>query len=152
MFDIVNWNYYFCHLLFGFSAPLVFGYMAIPSKNDVDVVPLRQFVRNVSAVPVSAWPGALYRSFRRDLASVKAGIPWSPWSGLLVTLFFSVGNEVFVDPIKNGIPFTSDYYHFVLDMIGLGSCMLLSNFVFRDRQGNTRTNYETETGVISSVP
>jgi hypothetical protein len=48
---------------------------------------------------------------------------------------------MYVDSRENGIPFSSAYQNFVADMLGLGLCLLLSHFTFRDPQGSTRTDY-----------
>jgi hypothetical protein len=115
-FNIIVWSYNFCHFLYGFCAALLAGYVTIPS---------RIFKRS---------PG-------ENFHALKAGIPWSPWGGLIIVLFLSAYNEMVVDPRENGIPFASAYQNFVADMLGLGLCLLLSHVTLRDHQGRTRTDY-----------
>jgi hypothetical protein len=115
-FNIIVWSYNFCHFLYGFCAALLLGYVTIPSK-------------------------LFKRSIKENFHALKTGIPWSPWGSLIIVLFISAFNEMYVDPRQNGIPFTSAYQNFVADMLGLGLCLLLSHFTFRDRQGSTRTDY-----------
>ncbi|WP_213940458.1 hypothetical protein [Pseudomonas sp. dw_612] len=119
-FNIIRWSYNFCHFLYGFCAALTLGYVTLPSR----------FFK---------------RSWRENLYALKAGIPWSPWGGLIIVLFLSAYNEMYVDPRENGIPFSSAYQNFVADMLGLGLCLLISHFALRDRQGNTRTDYAADT-------
>ncbi|MDN3222140.1 hypothetical protein [Pseudomonas nunensis] len=118
VFNIIVWSYNFCHFLYGFCAAMSLGYVTVPSR----------FFK---------------RSLRENLHVLKDGIPWSPWGGLIIVLFLSAYNEMYVDPRENGIPFSSAYANFVADMLGLGLCLFLSHFTFRDRQGKTRTDYET---------
>ncbi|MFJ2685013.1 hypothetical protein ACIOYV_14870 [Pseudomonas sp. NPDC087342] len=118
VFNIIVWSYNFCHFLYGFCAAMSLGYVTVPSR----------FFK---------------RSLRENFHVLKDGIPWSPWGGLIIVLFLSAYNEMYVDPRENGIPFSSAYANFVADMLGLGLCLFLSHFTFRDRQGKTRTDYAT---------
>lgn len=123
VFDLIGSHYNFCHMLFGFAFPLLLGYFAIPPK-QVERVKFRVFLDRVLKTPVGAWPLAIARSVVRDF---RAGIPWSPLAGVVVTLFFSLGNEVIIDPMTNGIPFTSAYEHFVADVIGMALFLLVTH-------------------------
>lgn len=127
VFDLIRWNYNFCHMLFGFAFPLLLGYMAIPPK-QVERVNFRVFLIQVMNTPVRAWPRAIARSVVRDF---RTGIPWSPIAGVLVTLFFSLGNEMVVDPMTNGIPFTSAYGNFVADAVGMALFLLVTHSIAR---------------------
>ncbi|KOY01700.1 hypothetical protein [Pseudomonas nunensis] len=125
VFNIIVWSYNFCHFLYGFCAAMSLGYVTIPTR----------FFK---------------RSLRENFHVLKEGIPWSPWGGLIIVLFLSAYNEMYVDPRENGIPFSSAYANFVADMLGLGLCLFLSHFTFRDRQGKTRTDYETTPAMSSA--
>jgi hypothetical protein len=71
---------------------------------------------------------------------------------LIIVLFLSAYNEMYVDPRENGIPFSAAYQNFVADMLGLALCLILSHFTFRDRLGNTRTDYSTGSEVSPIRP
>lgn len=107
-FNIIVWSYNFCHFLYGLCAALLAGYVTVPTR----------FFK---------------RSLQENVHALKAGMPWSPWGGLIIVLFLSAYNEMVVDPRENGIPFTSAYQNFVADMLGLSLCLVLSHFAFRDR-------------------
>lgn len=122
--DLILWNYYLCHVLFGFTFPLVLGYMTIPPKL-IDPVPFRLFWAQVKRTPPKHWPQAVAGSITRDL---EKGVPWSPVAGVVMTLFFSILNEMIVDPETNGVPFTSAYGHFIADVAGLVLFLLVSHW------------------------
>jgi len=125
-FNVIGWNYDFCHALFGFTFPLFFSYLGFFSRASMQKLKWRQVVRGVLAVPLVSWPlsllGLLWRSIVRDF---NQGIPWTPWVGVAITLSFSIGNEVLVDPVANGIPFFSAYGHFVADLLGMAAFFFL---------------------------
>ncbi|MGF6209336.1 hypothetical protein [Pseudomonas frederiksbergensis] len=125
-FNIIVWSYNFCHFLYGLCAALLLGYVTIPTR----------FFK---------------QSLRDNFHALKTGIPWSPWGGLIIVLFLSAYNEMYVDPRENGIPFSAAYQNFVADMLGLALCLTLGHFTFRDRLGNTRTDYATSSEV-GSIP
>lgn len=123
-FNIIVWSYNFCHFLYGFCAALSLGYVTIPTR----------FFK---------------QSLRENFHALKDGVPWSPWGGLIIVLFLSAYNEMYVDPRENGIPFSAAYQNFVADMLGLALCVILSHFTFRDRLGNTRTDYAARSNMGS---
>lgn len=127
VFDLIGWNYNLCHMLFGFAFPLLLGYMAIPPK-QVERVKFRVFLIQVISTPVQVWPRAIVRSIGRDF---RTGIPWSPLAGVVVTLFFSLGNEMVIDPMTNGTPFTSAYGNFVSDVLGMALFLLVTHPIAR---------------------
>jgi hypothetical protein len=126
-FNIIVWSYNVCHFLYGLCAALLLGYVTIPTR----------FFK---------------QSLRDNFHALKTGIPWSPWGGLIIVVFLSAYNEMYVDPRENGIPFSAAYQNFVADMLGLALCLILSHFTFRDRLGNTRTDYSTGSEVSSIRP
>ncbi|WP_024777091.1 hypothetical protein [Pseudomonas corrugata] len=66
------------------------------------------------------------------------GICWIPVAGVAYVLAGSIGNEVFIDPATNGIPFTLAYENFVADVFGM-SLFLLVTFPFVTRQKRARS-------------
>lgn len=40
-------------------------------------------------------------------------------------MVFSIANEVVIDPISNGVPFTSAYSNLLADLVGVGSFLLI---------------------------
>ncbi|MCL6692421.1 hypothetical protein M8R19_27425 [Pseudomonas sp. R3.Fl] len=118
-FNVVGWNYHLCHMLFGFTFPFFLSYLVVSGKK-VDPLPLREVLKRIAQVPVLLWPleslFAIGRGIKRDF---NEGLPWTPWVGAVFTLCFSMGNEMIVDPVTNGIPFTSAYTHFVADVFGI---------------------------------
>ncbi|SDR92811.1 hypothetical protein [Pseudomonas prosekii] len=124
-FNIIVWSYNFCHFLYGFCAALLLGYVTLPTR-------------------------LFKQSLRDNLRTLQTGMPWSPWGGLIIVLFLSAYNEMYVDPLENGIAFSAAYQNFVADMLGLGLCVVVSHFAFRDRLGNTRTDYSAGLGMGSA--
>ncbi|MEK0364395.1 hypothetical protein [Pseudomonas sp. CBC3] len=126
-FDLIGWNYNACHWLFGFAFPFFLSYVSVP-RGRVQVTPFMEVLRQILIVPFYTWPLAfvrvVYRSTVRDL---NAGLPWTPWIGALITMAFSVGNEMFVDPVMNGTPFVYAYENFVADAIGIACFMLVTS-------------------------
>lgn len=122
--DLIHWNYNLCHILFGFAFPLVLGYMAIPPKL-VEPIPFRLFWAKVKRISPSYWPRAVVGSIARDLEN---GVPWSPVAGSVMTLVFSILNEMIIDPKVNGVPFTSAYEHFIADVAGIVLFLLVSHW------------------------
>ncbi|WP_137917200.1 hypothetical protein [Hydrogenophaga sp. 2FB] len=87
-------NYTAVHFFFGFAAPLAFG-----------CVPFQVFKwRGWTKLPVNyEW----------------AGWSWSPLVGIVTTLFVSAFNEVYTDPMENGIPFLQAWHHLAADVAGV---------------------------------
>ena len=132
-FDVIGWNYNVCHALFGFTFPLALSYFGFP-LTKVQRPKLSEVVRNVLKIPLLLWPSSFARLlFRSIVRDVNEGIPWTPWIGVAITLFFSIGNEMFVDPATNGIPFINAYDHFVADVVGMALFLLVASFIRRNR-------------------
>lgn len=125
--DIVRLNYNLCHLLFGFAAPLAFGYLALSSKR-LDIIPFPVFVRQIASTPIAQWPMAMLRSIKRDLSNDR---PWNPVMGAIWTLVMSMLNEMVVDPLQNGIPFIWAYQHFLADLTGIALFLATSHVFLR---------------------
>ncbi|VXC23687.1 conserved membrane hypothetical protein [Pseudomonas sp. 8Z] len=121
--DIVRLNYNLCHFLFGFAAPLAFGYLALSPKR-LDIIPFPVFVRQIAATPITQWPAAMLRSIKRDISSDR---PWNPVMGAIWTLVMSMLNEMVVDPLQNGIPFIWAYQHFLADLAGIALFLAVSH-------------------------
>ena len=125
-FDVIGWNYNVCHALFGFTFPLLFSHFGFPRAN-LQNPRLLQVVRQVWAIPPLSWPLSFLRLLGRSVArDFNEGIPWTPWVGVAITLFFSIGNEMLVDPAANGVPFINAYEHFVADVLGMAVFLLVT--------------------------
>ncbi|OLU30649.1 hypothetical protein [Pseudomonas sp. PA27(2017)] len=123
-FDLIGWNYSVCHWLFGFTFPFFLSYLSVPCGR-VQMTPLTEVLKRILAVPFYTWPLALLRvAYRSTVRDLNEGLPWNPWVGASITLAFSMGNEMFVDPTMNGIPFVHAYDHFLADVLGI-TCFLL---------------------------
>lgn len=124
-FNVIGWNYDFCHALFGFTFPLFLSYLGFFSRASMQKLKWRQVVRGLLAVPLVRWPLSLLRLLWRSIVrDFSQGIPWTPWVGVAITLSFSIGNEVFLDPVANGVPFFRAYGHFVADLLGMAAFLL----------------------------
>jgi hypothetical protein len=134
-FDVIGWNYNACHALFGFAFPLFLSHLGFFSRANLKKPQLLQVVRQVLAIPFLSWPLSFLRlvgrSFARDF---NEGIPWTPWVGVAITLFFSIGNEMLIDPVTNGIPFIHAYEHFVADLSGMAAFLLVTWPVVRNNR------------------
>ncbi len=138
VFNVIAWDYNVCHLVFGFTFPFFLSYLGIPAQK-VEVLPLREVINRIAAVPVINWPlqylRAIGRGVKRDFIE---GLPWTPWMGVALTLCLSIGNEMIVDPATNGIPFTSAYGNFVADVLGMVLFLCVAQpFVRRAKQAAT---------------
>ncbi|MNG88488.1 hypothetical protein D3C76_94290 [compost metagenome] len=120
--DLIRLSYDACHYLYGLVFPLAFGYVYLQIPPKTEQVPLRMFIAQVRAVAIRDWPKSIIQGIRRDL---QQGIPWSPWAGGCWTVVFSIANEVVIDPISNGVPFTSAYSNLLADLVGVGSFLLI---------------------------
>lgn len=133
LFDVIAWNYNVCHALFGFTFPFVLSYLSC-ERSDIQLLDLRQTVNRILAVPLHAWPLALVRTAGRStVRDFKVGVSWKPVMGVLYVLALSMGNEMWNDPITNGIPFTQAYQNFVADVIGM-VLFLVVTYPFSQRQ------------------
>lgn len=133
LFDVIAWNYNVCHALFGFTFPFVLSYLSC-DRSDIQILNLRTAVDRILAVPFLAWPLALVRTARRStVRDFKGGVSWKPAMGVLFVLALSMGNEMWIDPTTNGIPFTQAYQHFVSDLIGM-ALFLAVTYKFSQRQ------------------
>lgn len=98
-FNLITTNYIYSHFLFGFFAPLFFGYFPIHlllnKKNLCD----------------------LTTGNFKELNLVKP--LWSLFSGVLITLVWSIGNEVFTDPSENENSFFNAWEHLAYDLAGV---------------------------------
>ncbi|WP_434157805.1 hypothetical protein [Stutzerimonas stutzeri] len=126
--DVIRLNYNICHLLFGFAAPLVLGYLALSPKR-LDLVPFPVVVKRIAATPIVQWPTAMLRSIKRDISNDRS---WNPIMGAIWTLGMSMLNEMVVDPLQNGIPFASAYHHFLADLAGI-ALFLAASHLLADR-------------------
>ncbi|WP_070888157.1 hypothetical protein [Pseudomonas argentinensis] len=126
VFDIIGWNYSMCNVLFGFTFPLFFSYLSFP-RNRLQQPSLRQVLQAIRVIPLASWPLSFLKVLKRSIArDFNEGTSWTPWIGVAITLFFSIGNEVFVDPATNGIPFTEAYHHFLADLAGMAVFLLVT--------------------------
>ncbi|MGN2406661.1 hypothetical protein ACTACK_07175 [Pseudomonas syringae] len=133
LFDVIGWNYNACHALFGFAFPLALSYFGFTLAN-LQQPKLSQVIRKVLKIPLLLWPSSLARLLGRSIVrDFNEGIPWTPWIGVAITLFFSIGNEMFVDPATNGIPFINAYDHFMADVVGMALFLLVASLVLRSR-------------------
>lgn len=126
--DLIRLSYDACHFLYGLVFPMIFGffYFKIPQKTEQ--VPLRMFIAQIRAVAFRGWPQAIVRGVRSDL---QRGIPWSSWAGAFWIAIFSIANEVIIDPIENGIPFTSAYSNLVADLFGIAAFLVITHLITR---------------------
>jgi len=131
VFDVIGRNYSMCHVLFGLAGPLIFSYFSF-SRTSLQLPNLRLVLRTIRAIPLRSWPLSLLswlkRSTNRDF---NEGVAWTPWVGVAITLYFSVRNEVFEDPASNGIPFTEAYHHFLADLVGMVTFLLVTWAIVR---------------------
>lgn len=119
VFDVMAWNYNVCHALFGFTFPFAMSFLSC-ERSDIQVLDLKRAVNRIRAVPFYAWPLALvHTAGRSTVRDFKEGVSWKPVMGVLLVLAWSMGNEMWNDPITNGIPFTHAYQHFIADLIGM---------------------------------
>lgn len=133
LFDVMAWNYNVCHALFGFTFPFALSYLSC-EWSDIQILNLREVRSRILAVPFHAWPLALVRMARRStVRDFKEGVSWKPAMGVLFVLALSMGNEMWNDPIANGIPFTDAYQHFVSDLTGM-AMFLVVTYMFSARQ------------------
>ncbi|MHA5498461.1 hypothetical protein ACVSNS_01515 [Pseudomonas aeruginosa] len=139
-FDVIGWNYNVCHALFGFAFPMAFSYLGIFPRASMQCPQPLELTRRVLAVPLFSWPLAFLRLAARSIArDFNEGVPWTSWVGVSITLSFSIANEMFYDPVANGIPFIHAYENFVSDLLGLVAFILLTRLVIgRKRHGATR--------------
>lgn len=133
LFDVMAWNYNVCYALFGFTFPFALSYLSC-EWSDIQILNLRKVLGRIFAVPLHAWPLALVRTARRStVRDLKEGVSWKPAMGVLFVLALSMGNEMWNDPITNGIPFTHAYQHFVADLAGM-ALFLAVTYIFSARQ------------------
>ncbi|MDR6609055.1 hypothetical protein [Pseudomonas synxantha] len=119
--------YVFCHALFGFSAPLCFGHFF--KLDEIDWVPGRRLYKQVrNSLRFWRQTGSIRRGKVDIRATSRKLKPWTPIVGIGITVFFSMFNEIIVDPLTNKIPFLSSPEHFIADMLGL-ACFLMMFFL-----------------------
>ncbi|MDZ4020646.1 hypothetical protein [Pseudomonas sichuanensis] len=126
--DLIRLSYDACHFLYGMAFPLLFGYLYIQIPTKIERVPLRVFIAQVRSVAVRDWLQGIVRGIRRDL---QRGTPWSPWTGACWVAIFSIANEVVIDPIANGFPFTSAYSNLMADLLGIGTFLVIVHLTTR---------------------
>lgn len=146
-FDIIGWNYNFCHALFGFTFPIIFSHLGLFPRTHLKKTNLPQIFRHILAIPPLSWPLSFLRlvgcSIARDF---NDGIPWMPLVGVAITLCFSIGNEIFIDPAMNRIPFTYAYENFVADLLGMTAFLLAAWPIVRKHRHST-VSQTTETSL-----
>lgn len=135
VFDVIGWNYNVCHALFGFTFPFFMSYFSF-ERSDIKRLALNQTFARVSAIRWFYWPLALIRSMGRSIArDFREGVSWKPSVGVLFILAASMANEMWIDPIINGIPFTQAYGNFVADVIGMAGFLAITcPFTRRQKQ------------------
>lgn len=126
-FDIYHQHYYLSHALWGLAWPLAFGYLWFDPRQITKAM-LLEVSAILRANPFWAWPLALIRTPRRQQYTGKS---WNAWAGALWVLFFSIRNEVFVDPVENGVPFTQAYHHLLADIAGIGLFVAICWLIIR---------------------
>ncbi|TPG73719.1 hypothetical protein [Pseudomonas mandelii] len=137
LFNLIGWNYNFCHALYGFTFPFVMSYLSF-EFSKVQRTPLGPVMKQILSIPWYTWPLAFVRVLGRSIVrDFNEGICWIPLAGVAYVLAGSIGNEVFIDPATNGIPFTLAYENFVADVFGM-SLFLLVTFPFVTRQKRAR--------------
>ena len=137
LFNLIGWNYNFCHALYGFTFPFVMSYLSFECSK-VQRTPLGPVMKQILSIPWYTWPLAFVRVLGRSIVrDFNEGICWIPLVGVAYVLAGSIGNEVFIDPATNGIPFTLAYENFVADVFGM-SLFLLVTFPFVTRQKRAR--------------
>jgi hypothetical protein len=137
MFNLIGWNYNFCHALYGFTFPFVMSYLSF-EFSGVQRTPLRPVMKQILSIPLYTWPLAFLRVMWRSIVrDFNRGVCWAPLAGVAYVLAGSIGNEVFIDPAANGIPFTLAYENFVADIFGM-TLFLLVTFPFVRRQKRAR--------------
>ncbi|WP_202368185.1 hypothetical protein [Pseudomonas sp. MWU318] len=137
VFDLIGRNYNFCHALYGFTFPFVMSYLSF-EFSKVQKTPVIPVIKQILNIPWYTWPLAFVRVMWRSIVrDVSEGICWIPLAGVAYVLLGSIGNEVFVDPATNGIPFTLAYENFVADVFGM-LLFLLVTFPFVTRQKKAR--------------
>lgn len=126
VFDVIGWNYNVCHALFGFTFPFFMSYFSF-ERSDVKPLALRKRAARVSAVSWFSWPLVLVRAMGHSVArDFKEGVSWKPVVGVLFILAASMANEIWIDPVTNGIPFSQAYGNFVADLIGMSAFFALT--------------------------
>ncbi|WP_342651245.1 hypothetical protein [Pseudomonas sp. REB1044] len=53
---------------------------------------------------------------------------------MLFVLALSMGNEMWIDPMTNGIPFAHAYQHFVADVIGMALFLAVTHLFSRSQK------------------
>lgn len=129
LIDLIRWNYNAVHLLFGFTAPLAFGYIYFP-KDQMRRIPFKDFFNKVRATPIRRWPLEIVKSIGNDY---RNGVPWHPINGACFTFILSFWNEIIIDPMENGIPFLMAYGNFLADMLGILLFLSLHHIVAKHR-------------------
>ncbi|MDC6378860.1 hypothetical protein BW687_001520 [Pseudomonas graminis] len=126
VFNVIAWNYNVCHALYGFTFPFFMSYFSF-ERSDVKPLALKQTVDRIWAVRWFLWPLALLRAMGRSIArDFREGVSWKPVVGVLFVLAASMGNEMWIDPITNGIPFSQAYGNFVADLVGMAAFLAVS--------------------------
>lgn len=119
VFDVIAWNYNVCHALYGFTFPFFMSYFSF-ERSDIKRLALTQTVARFSATCCFFSPLALIRAMGRSIArDFREGVSWKPFFGVCFILAASMANEMWIDPIVNGIPFTQAYGNFVADVVGM---------------------------------
>ncbi|MFK7698014.1 hypothetical protein [Pseudomonas caspiana] len=137
VFDVIAWNYNVCHALFGFTFPFFMSYFSF-ERSDIKRLALTQTVARFSATRWFFWPLALIRAMGRSIArDFREGVSWKPFVGVCFILAASMANEMWIDPITNGIPFSQAYGNFVADVVGM-LAFLAVTYPFSRRQARLR--------------
>jgi hypothetical protein len=137
LFNVIGWNYNVCHTLFGFTFPFFMSYFSF-ERSDIKPLALKQTVDRIWAVSWFFWPLGLIRAMGRSVArDFREGVSWKPAVGVLFVLAASMANEMWIDPITNGIPFSQAYGNFVADLIGMAAFLAVS-YPFSQRQKRMR--------------
>lgn len=112
-FKLIDNNYTFVHFIFGFLFPLITGY-----------IPLYIFLNQEN----------LKNIFSLNIDKINQVQPkWDIYSGLAITTFWSVGNEVFTDleNLNETIFENNNWHHLVSDFGGMLLITLLVYLVYR---------------------
>ena len=98
-FNLTSTNYNYSHFIFGFFTPLILGYTPVHLLFDKK---------------------ERHSLFTLDLKELNyTRYDWSLLSGVLLTLYWSIDNEIFIDPKENGNSFFNTYTHFIYDISGI---------------------------------
>lgn len=127
MFNVIAWNYNFCHSLFGFTFPFLMSYLSY-ERSDIRPLAVSVKLKGICAVRWCNWPLALVRTIGGSVVrDFREGISWNPLIGVLYVLAGSMANEMWIDPLTNGIPFSEAYQNFIADSIGMAAFLAVTH-------------------------